>query len=44
MFWNNAFYAIKGNLRREKVEKGGKSETLTESDARSRWASKSGEK
>ena len=53
MFWDNAFYAIKGNLKkkknkgnlkREKWKRGGRVRSWTESDARSRWASKSGEK
>ena len=44
MFWDNAFYATKGNLRREKRKRGGRVRSWTESDARSCWASKSGEK
>lgn len=44
MFWDNAFYAIKGNLKREKWKRGGRVRSWTESDARSHWASKSGEK
>ena len=44
MFWDNAFYATKGNLRREKRKRGGRVRSWTESDARSLWASKSGEK
>ena len=44
MFWDNAFYATKGNLKREKWKRGGRVRSWTESDARSCWASKSGEK
>ena len=43
MFLDNAFYAIKGNLRREKWKREGRVRSWRERDARSPWASKYGE-
>lgn len=43
MFWDNALYAINGNLRREKQKRGEEWDTGQRSNARSPWASKSGE-